>query len=85
VEPSLPIGNEWGPVAVGNSTFSNNTASTGAGGAIINYNPNDEFSNVNLAALQFRRRSRDRRLASNSSCSGSILARIVSPSAPRWS
>ena len=39
------IGNEWGSVAVSNSTFSNNTASTGAGGAIINYNPNDDFSN----------------------------------------
>ncbi len=39
------IGNEWGSVAVSNSTFSNNTASTGAGGAIINYNPNDAFSN----------------------------------------
>ena len=39
------IGNEWGSVAVSNSTFSNNTASTGAGGAIINFNPNDYFSN----------------------------------------
>ena len=39
------IGNEWGSVAVTNSTFSNNTTSTGAGGAIINYNPNDDFSN----------------------------------------
>jgi predicted outer membrane repeat protein len=41
------IGNEWGSVDVTNSTFSNNTASasTGAGGAIINYNPNDAFSN----------------------------------------
>ena len=39
------IGNEWGSVAVSNSTFSNNSASTGAGGAIINYNPNDAFSN----------------------------------------
>jgi trimeric autotransporter adhesin len=39
------IGNEWGSVAVSNSTFSNNTASTGAGGAIINYNPSDGFSN----------------------------------------
>ena len=39
------IGNEWGSVAVSNSTFSNNTASTGAGGAIINYNPNDDFTN----------------------------------------
>jgi fibronectin-binding autotransporter adhesin len=39
------IGNEWGSVAVSDSTFSNNSASTGAGGAIINYNPNDDFSN----------------------------------------
>ena len=39
------IGNEWGSVAVSNSTFSNNTASTGDGGAIVNYNPNDGFSN----------------------------------------
>ena len=39
------IGNEWGSVAVSNSTFSNNLASTGAGGAIINYNPSDYFSN----------------------------------------
>ena len=38
------IGNEWGSVAVTNSTFSDNTAST-AGGAIINYNPGDGFSN----------------------------------------
>ena len=39
------IGNEWGSVAVSNSTFSNNLASTGAGGAIINFNPSDYFSN----------------------------------------
>jgi hypothetical protein len=39
------IGNEWGSVAVSGSTFSNNTASTGAGGAIINYNPSDSFTN----------------------------------------
>jgi predicted outer membrane repeat protein len=39
------IGNEWGSVVVSNSTFSDNTASTGAGGAIINYNPSDDFSN----------------------------------------
>ena len=39
------IGNEWGYVVVSNSTFSNNTASTGAGGAIINYNPGDAYSN----------------------------------------
>ena len=39
------IGNEWGSVSVSNSTFSNNLASTGAGGAIINYNPSDGYSN----------------------------------------
>ncbi len=39
------IGNEWGSVAVSTSTFSNNTATTGAGGAIINFNPNDSFIN----------------------------------------
>ena len=39
------IGNEWGTVRVADSTFNANSATTGAGGAILNYNPNDGFNN----------------------------------------